>query len=61
MAEINVYLDRPLIDTVGKTPEEGLELLSRVGLNEAFLLRAATASSATGKKYRLVKEILCEN
>ncbi len=29
--------DKPLIDTVGETFEKGLELLSRVGLNDTFL------------------------
>jgi uncharacterized protein (DUF934 family) len=56
MAEINVDFDRPLIDNVGKTLEEGLELLSRVGLNDAFLLRVATASSATGRNIDSLKK-----
>src|SRR4030067_3319879 len=37
IADVNVNLDKPLIETVGRTVEEGLELLSRVGLNGAFL------------------------
>jgi DNA repair ATPase RecN len=37
MADIHPDPDKPLIETVGETVEEGLELLSRVGLNDAFL------------------------
>ena len=37
MTEVHVEHDKPLIETVDKTVEEGLELLSRVGLNDAFL------------------------
>ena len=37
MAYIQPETDKPLIETVGKTVEEGLELLSKVGLNDAFL------------------------
>jgi len=37
IADVAVDPEKPLIDTVGKTLEEGLELLSRVGLNDAFL------------------------
>jgi hypothetical protein len=55
-----VDFDRPLVDTFGKTLEEGLELLSKVGLNDAFLLRAATANSATGGNIDSLKK-LCEN
>jgi len=35
--EVKVDPDKPIIETVGKTFEEALELLSRVGLNDAFL------------------------
>jgi len=37
MADIHLDPDKPLIETVGETVEQGLELLSRVGLNDAFL------------------------
>jgi len=52
MAEINVDADRPLIDTVGKTLGEGLELLSRVGLNDAFLFVRRYSQLSDGQKYR---------
>jgi hypothetical protein len=47
----HVKIDRrkPLIDTVGKTLEEGLALLSLVGLNEPSSLYVATVSSATDR------------
>jgi len=46
----------PLIDTVGKTLEEGLELLSRVGLNDVFLFvrygyRFTAPPEMYGKKF----------
>ena len=37
MADVEFDPTKPLIDTIGKTFNEGLELLSRVGLNDAFL------------------------
>lgn len=41
-----------LIDTIGKTFEEGLELLSRVGLNDAFLFVRRYDQLSDGQKYR---------
>ncbi len=52
MADISVDSDRPLIDTVGKTLLEGLELLSRVGLNDAFLFVRHYSQLSDGQKYR---------
>jgi len=52
MADIQVDRDKPLIDTVGKTLEEGLELLSRVGLNDAFLFVRRYDQLSDGQKYR---------
>jgi len=50
----NVRVDpkKPLIDTIGKTLEEGLELLSRVGLNDAFLFVRRYNQLSDGQKYR---------
>lgn len=50
----NIHVDhtKPLIDTVGKTVEEGLELLSRVGLNDAFLFIRKSSQLSDGQKYR---------
>jgi len=44
--------DKPLIDTVGETLEEGLEFLSRVGLNDAFLFVRRYNQLSDGQKYR---------
>jgi len=52
MADISVDADKPLIDTVGKTLKEGLELLSRVGLNDAFLFVRRYSQLSDGQKYR---------
>jgi len=52
MADIQVDPDKPLIDTVGKTLEEDLELLSRVGLNDAFLFVRRYDQLSDGQKYR---------
>jgi ABC-type ATPase with predicted acetyltransferase domain len=52
MATVKVDLERPLIETVGKTVEEGLELLSRVGLNDAFLFLRTYNELSDGQRYR---------
>ncbi len=44
--------EKPLIETVGATVEEGLELLSRVGLNDAFLFLRSYNQLSDGQKYR---------
>jgi ABC-type transport system involved in cytochrome c biogenesis ATPase subunit/GNAT superfamily N-acetyltransferase len=43
---------RPLIETVGETVEEGLELLSRVGLSDAFLFLRTYDQLSDGQRYR---------
>jgi ABC-type lipoprotein export system ATPase subunit/GNAT superfamily N-acetyltransferase len=50
----NVIVDskKPLIDTVGWTVEQGLELLSRVGLNDAFLFVRRYDQLSDGQRYR---------
>jgi len=52
IADIQPELGKPLIETVGKTFEEGLELLSRVGLNDAFLFLRSYEQLSDGQKYR---------
>jgi len=52
IADVDVDPDKPLIETVGKTVEEGLELLSRVGLNDAFLFVRRYKELSDGQKYR---------
>jgi len=52
IADLEVDQDKPLIETVGKTVEEGLELLSRVGLNDAFLFVRRFRELSDGQRYR---------
>jgi len=50
--DVHVDHKKPLIDTVGETVEEGLELLSRVGLNDAFLFIRKYGQLSDGQRYR---------
>jgi hypothetical protein len=52
IADIQPQLGTPLIETVGGTLEEGLELLSKVGLNDAFLFLRSYEQLSDGQKYR---------
>jgi ABC-type lipoprotein export system ATPase subunit/GNAT superfamily N-acetyltransferase len=52
LSEVAVDPDKPLIETVGTTVEEGLELLSKVGLNDAFLFLRTYNQLSDGQKYR---------
>jgi GNAT superfamily N-acetyltransferase len=52
LSEIVVDPDKPLIEAVGRTVEEGLELLSKVGLNDAFLFLRTYNQLSDGQKYR---------
>lgn len=52
IGEIQVDSGKPLIETVGRTVEEGIELLSKVGLNDAFLFLRSYEQLSDGQKYR---------
>lgn len=52
LSEVTVDPDKPLIETIGVTVEEGLELLSKVGLNDAFLFLRTFNQLSDGQKYR---------
>jgi len=52
IVDIQPEPNRPLIETVGKTVEEALELLSKVGLNDAFLFLRSYEQLSDGQKYR---------
>jgi ABC-type lipoprotein export system ATPase subunit/GNAT superfamily N-acetyltransferase len=52
IADIKPPLNKPLIETVGRSLEEALELLSRVGLNDAFLFLRTYEQLSDGQKYR---------
>ncbi len=52
MADVEVDENKPLIDTIGATVGEALELLSKVGLNDAFLFLRPYKQLSNGQKYR---------
>jgi len=52
MSDVYVDEDKPLIDTVGETVDEGLKLLSKVGLNDAFLFVRRYSQLSDGQRYR---------
>ncbi|MEM3698028.1 MAG: GNAT family N-acetyltransferase [Candidatus Bathyarchaeia archaeon] len=52
VVDIKPEPNKPLIETVGKSLEEALELLSRVGLNDAFLFLRTYEQLSDGQKYR---------
>ena len=52
MGSVHVEEGKPLIETVGKTVDEGLDLLSRVGLGDAFLFLRTYEQLSDGQKYR---------
>jgi ABC-type lipoprotein export system ATPase subunit/GNAT superfamily N-acetyltransferase len=52
LSEVCIEADKPLIETVGATVEEALNLLSRVGLNDAFLFLRTYNQLSDGQKYR---------
>jgi ABC-type ATPase with predicted acetyltransferase domain len=52
MSEVEIDPEKPLIDTVGGSVKEGLTLLSKVGLNDAFLFVRRYSQLSDGQKYR---------
>jgi len=52
ISDVHIEPSKPLIDTVGCSVEEGLEMLSRVGLNDAFLFVRRYRELSDGQKYR---------
>ena len=50
--EVEVDRDTPIIDTVGQSFREALGLLSRVGLNDAFLFLRRYRELSDGQRYR---------
>ena len=49
LSEVQVDPEKPLIETVGATVEQGIELLSKVGLNDAFFFCALTVNSVMAR------------
>ena len=52
MSDVAIDPEKPLIDTVGSSVKEGLKLLSKVGLNDAFLFVRRYSQLSDGQKYR---------
>ena len=52
IADIQPDPDKPIIDTLGKNLDEALELLSKAGLNDAFLFVRRFSELSDGQKYR---------
>jgi len=52
MAIIQPDSEKPIVDTVGKNLNEALELLSKAGLNDAFLFIRRFRELSDGQKYR---------
>ena len=52
MSEVQVDVDKPIIETVGATVEQAIELLSKVGLNDAFLFLRKYSQLSDGQRFR---------
>lgn len=52
IADVDVDVEKPLIDTVGDTFQGALTLLSKVGLNDAFLFLRRYPELSDGQRYR---------
>jgi ABC-type lipoprotein export system ATPase subunit/GNAT superfamily N-acetyltransferase len=50
--DLNINPDTPIIETVGKNTTQALELLSKVGLNDAFLFLRSYTELSDGQKHR---------
>jgi ABC-type lipoprotein export system ATPase subunit/GNAT superfamily N-acetyltransferase len=61
MASLQPNPDKPIIDTIGKDLNEAIELLSKAGLNDAFLFIRRFRELSDGQKYRYKIAKLLEN
>ena len=52
MNEVEVEEEKPIIETVGESVEEAIEILSHVGLNDAFIFLRRYSELSDGQKYR---------
>ena len=50
--QVSVDSEKPIVETVGGTLDEALELLSRVGLNDAYLFVRRLSQLSDGQRYR---------
>ncbi|MCW4006192.1 MAG: ATP-binding cassette domain-containing protein [Candidatus Bathyarchaeota archaeon] len=49
---LNIEVDVPIIETVGDSTSQAVEVLSRVGLNDAFLFLRSYSQLSDGQKHR---------
>lgn len=52
MSELQIDTEKPIIETIGTTVEQAIELLSKVGLNDAFLFLRPYWQLSDGQKFR---------
>ena len=52
ISDVGIDVEKPLIDTVGDSFREALRLLSKVGLNDAFLFLRKYPELSDGQRYR---------
>jgi ABC-type ATPase with predicted acetyltransferase domain len=52
VADVKPESGKPLIETVGKTVQESIELLNRVGLGDAFLYLRVYEQLSDGQRFR---------
>lgn len=52
MSDVQVDEDKPIVESIGVSVGEALELLSKVGLNDAFLFLRSYRQLSDGQKYR---------
>jgi ABC-type ATPase with predicted acetyltransferase domain len=52
MSEVEIDAEKPIIETVGATIEQAIELLSKVGLNDAFLFLRKYNQLSDGQRFR---------
>ncbi|MCW4017385.1 MAG: GNAT family N-acetyltransferase [Candidatus Bathyarchaeota archaeon] len=50
--DLNINPETPIIETVGENTQQALEILSRVGLNDAFLFLRSYRELSDGQKHR---------
>ena len=59
--KLEIDKTKPLVDIVGRTLEESFELLSKVGLNDAFLFLRKYNELSDGQKYRMKLALLIQS
>jgi ABC-type ATPase with predicted acetyltransferase domain len=52
LSEVQIDTEKPIIETVGATIEQAIELLSKVGLNDAFLFLRKYSQLSDGQRFR---------